>query len=98
MGRALAPFIHYWLVERRQEFVENIIIGSGVARLGDGLKREGKGVLESAIRKALDQAQSSLGVGDYDTAQVITSRIGVFSITRGNNSPENEKLVLVNRE
>ena len=76
MGRALAPFVHYWLVERNMAFVRNIIIGSGVAKLGDGLKREGRGILITAIRKAIDHALTSLGVDDYDTAKVITSAIG----------------------
>ena len=76
MGRALVPFVHYWLVERRQEFVENIIIGSGVAKLGNGLKRKGKGILITAIRKAIDRALISLGVDDYDTTKVIMSAIG----------------------
>jgi predicted NBD/HSP70 family sugar kinase len=76
MGRALTPFIHYWLVERRAEFVRNIIIGSGVAKLGNGLKRDGKGVLITAIREAIDHDLRSLGVDDYDTANVILSAIG----------------------
>jgi predicted NBD/HSP70 family sugar kinase len=76
MGQALAPFVHYWLVERQKEFVENIVIGSGVAKLGNGLRREGHGILVTAIRKALDQALRSLGVEGYDTAKVITSAIG----------------------
>jgi len=76
MGRALTPFIHYWLVERNMEFVGYIIIGSGVAKLGNGLKREGKGILITAIRKAIGHALISLGVDDYDTTNVIISAIG----------------------
>lgn len=76
MGRALAPFVHYWRVERNKEFAGNIIIGSGVAKLGDDLQREGKGVLITAIRKALGQAMMSLGVDDYDTDKVVLSAIG----------------------
>ena len=76
MGRALAPFIHYWLVERSKEFAENIIIGSGVAKLGDDLQREGKGILIAAIREALGHTLTSLGVDDYDTDNVILSAIG----------------------
>ena len=76
MGRALAPFVHYWLVERRMGFVRNVIIGSGVAKLGNGLEREGKGILIAAIRKAMDHALMSLGVDGYDTAKVIMSAIG----------------------
>lgn len=76
MGQALAPFVHYWLVERHMEFARNIIIGSGVAKLGDGLKREGKGILITAIREAIDHDLRSLGVDDYDAANVILSAIG----------------------
>jgi predicted NBD/HSP70 family sugar kinase len=76
MGRALAPFIHYWLVERSLEFVRNIIVGSGVAKLGDGLEHEGKGNLISAIRKAIGHTLASRGVDDFDTTKVILSAIG----------------------
>ena len=76
LGRALAPFVHYWLVERRKTFAKNIIVGSGVAKLGDGLEREGRGILVAAIREALGQALLTLGVNDYDTDNVILSAIG----------------------
>ena len=76
MGRALAPFVRYWLVDRGKEFVENIVIGSGVAKLGDGLEREGQGILITAIREALGYTLMSLGVDDYDTDRVILSAIG----------------------
>ena len=76
MGRALAPFIRYWHIDRNMAFVENIIIGSGVAKLGVGLRRGGQGILITAIRQALDQALLSLGVDDYDTSGIILSKIG----------------------
>lgn len=76
MGRALAPFVHYWLVERKTKFAQNIIIGSGVAKLGDGLMREGEGILITAIRQTLEQTLLSLGMDEYDTTKVILSAIG----------------------
>jgi predicted NBD/HSP70 family sugar kinase len=71
MGRALVPFVHYWLVARGMEFARSIVIGSGVAKLGDGI-----GVLIAAIRNALGHNLPSLGVGDYDPTGVILSAIG----------------------
>ena len=76
MGRALAPFVHYWLVERNKKFARNIIIGSGVAKLGDGLVQDGRGTLITSVRGTLGHALLSLGVDDYDTNNVILSAIG----------------------
>ena len=75
MGRALAPFIHYWL-RRKKRFAETIIIGSGVAKLGDGLIREGEGLLIGAIRRAIGCSLTQAGIDDYDTGKVIISSIG----------------------
>ncbi|MEM7134283.1 MAG: ROK family protein [Chloroflexota bacterium] len=76
MGQALAPFIAYWFVERKMAFAKTIIIGSGVAKLGDGLNRAGQGILISAIRRAIEDTLSSLGVYGYNTSNVILSEIG----------------------
>ncbi|MEM7530759.1 MAG: ROK family protein [Chloroflexota bacterium] len=76
MGRALARFVYYWLVERKMTFARTIVIGSGVAKLGDGVTQAGSPVLITAIRQALGDALYGLGVDDYDVSKVCLSTIG----------------------
>ena len=76
MGTALAPFIYYWRHTRHMEFVNNIIVGSGVIRIGDGVERDGKGVLIDAIRNGITNEWNKLGAPDYNAENVILSRIG----------------------
>lgn len=76
MGSALAPFIHYWLVERGMSFARSVIIGSGVSKLGDGVEREGKNILIMAIREALGEGLAKMNVTEYDADNVVLSSIG----------------------
>ncbi len=76
MGRALVPFIHYWRDTRGMGFVENIIIGSGVAKIGDGVERNGSGVLIEAVRDGIREEWAEPAAPDYDAENVILSRIG----------------------
>ena len=75
MGEALAPFVHYWR-GKKMDFVNNIIIGSGVAEMGRGLEKAGKGILITAIRNGITEGLTELGIDDYDTNNVILSKIG----------------------
>ncbi len=76
MGAALVPFIHYWREKREMDFVNNIIIGSGVAKIGDGVKKAGKEALITAIRDRITEGLTELGMEDYDTDNVMLSRLG----------------------
>lgn len=76
MGMALVPFIHYWREVRRMDFVENIIIGSGVAKIGAGVEQDGKGTLVEAVRTGIREAWSELRVPDFNANNVILSKIG----------------------
>ncbi len=75
MGEALVPFIHYWRKVRWMDFANNIIIGSGVVKLGRGVEKEGKAVLITAIRNEISKGLAKLGMDDYDTSNVIISKI-----------------------
>ena len=76
MGAALVPFIHYWREKREMDFVNNIIIGSGVAKMGDGVKKAGKEALITAIRDRITEGLIEPGMDDYDTGNVMLSRLG----------------------
>jgi len=76
MGEALVPFIHYWREIREMAFVNNIIIGSGVAKVGSGVEKAGKEALITAIRDRITGSLTELGMADYDVSNVILSRIG----------------------
>jgi glucokinase len=76
MGEALTPFIQYWWEERKMGFVNNIIIGSGVTKLGEGLRSSGRRIFITAIRDRIAEGLAELGIGDYDTSNVRFSEIG----------------------
>ena len=76
MGRALVPFISYWRDVRRMDFIDNIIIGSGVAKIGDGVRRNGKDSLIEAVREGIREAWATLETPVFDVNKVILSRIG----------------------
>ena len=76
MGNALVPFISYWKQKRKMDFIDVIVIGSGVAKLGDGLVRDGRGLLISAIRESIKAGLLNRGIGDYNTEWVVLSKIG----------------------
>ena len=76
MGEALVPFIHYWREVRGMDFANNIIIGSGVTKLGEGVEKEGKAALITVIRDEISKGLAKLGTSDYDTSNVIISKIG----------------------
>lgn len=80
MGTALAPFIHYWLVERQMDFATRVVIGSGVAKLSDGLWPDDQpdhgNVLLASIREALVGGLAQRGLNDYDPTGIVLSSLG----------------------
>lgn len=76
MGEALIPFIQYWRGKRKMGFVNNIIIGSGVTKLGEGLRKSGRRIFITAIRDRIAKGLAELGIDNYDTNNVKFSEIG----------------------
>lgn len=76
MGEALAPFIYYWREIRKKNFVDNIIIGSGVAKIGKEIRRKGKKILITAIRSRIIEGLARLNMNNYDANNIIISEIG----------------------
>ena len=74
-GRGLAPFVGYWK-GRGESFVDNIVIGSGVAKIGDGLTVEigGKAVplVAALVKEGLREALPS---GMADGVNIHVSKI-----------------------
>ena len=69
MGAALVPLIRYWKYERKMQFADTIIIGSGVAKLGTGVQHNGNEVLIKAIRNRIT-------FENYDVTGISLSKIG----------------------
>jgi len=77
LGRGLAAFIKYWKLERGEKFTDNVIIGAGVAKIGNGVvKRDRTGkeipVLPEAIKEGL---RRELGSKVSDSINVVISEM-----------------------
>lgn len=75
-GRALATYIHYWRDIRGQRFADRIVVGSGVARIGDGLEGPNGGLLLGEVRRGVADGLAGAGSSDYDTGGVTLSSLG----------------------
>ena len=75
-GYALAAFIHYWRRVRGEAFASRIIVGSGVARMGDGLTGATGPLLEEALRNGVGEGLADRCVHDYDAEGVVVSTLG----------------------
>jgi len=77
LGRGLAAFIRYWKLERGEEFTDNVVIGAGVAKIGNGVvKTDATGkeipVLPGAIKEGL---RREMGGKLSDSMNVVISKM-----------------------
>ena len=75
-GRALSTFIAYWRLERDEAFADSIVVGSGVARIGDGLAGQRGALLTEELRRGVTEGLASCGIADYDADGVVVSTLG----------------------
>ncbi len=74
-GHALAAFIHYWKVVRRESFADRVVVGSGVVRMGDSLGSDSHPALQEAVRDGAEEALADRGV-DYGREAIVISTLG----------------------
>jgi predicted NBD/HSP70 family sugar kinase/FMN phosphatase YigB (HAD superfamily)/glucose-6-phosphate isomerase/ssRNA-specific RNase YbeY (16S rRNA maturation enzyme) len=77
LGRGLAAFIKYWKLERREEFTDNVVLGAGVAKIGNGVVKtdvtgKEKPVLLEAIKEGL---RRELGKEVSDSINIVMSKM-----------------------
>jgi len=74
-GRGLAPFVRYWR-DRDEDFASRLVIGSGVAKIGNGLTEGPDGEQEPVLPKAINAGLGeSLEPGEAALPEVHISRI-----------------------
>jgi predicted NBD/HSP70 family sugar kinase len=75
-GSALSTFIAYWRFEREEAFADSIVVGSGVARIGDGLAGQRDALLTEELRRGVTEGLASVGIANYDADGVVVSALG----------------------
>ncbi|MBT3266905.1 ROK family protein [Candidatus Poribacteria bacterium] len=75
-GSALSTFIAYWRCERGEAFADRIVIGSGVARIGDGLTGRRDALLTEELRRGVTGGLAAFGIAAYDADGVVVSALG----------------------